>query len=65
MVTFHNQRDFIFVRHHRYIFDETEVQKEGEQPQGDGKDNEKKPPRKYALMTSTDLVGTADRLTGC
>eukprot|EP00617_Octactis_speculum_P025747 CAMPEP_0185768522 /NCGR_PEP_ID=MMETSP1174-20130828/50195_1 /TAXON_ID=35687 /ORGANISM="Dictyocha speculum, Strain CCMP1381" /LENGTH=323 /DNA_ID=CAMNT_0028453239 /DNA_START=13 /DNA_END=984 /DNA_ORIENTATION=+ len=24
-VTFHNQRDFIFVRHHRYIFDETET----------------------------------------
>ena len=21
-MTFHNQRDFIFVRHHRYIFDE-------------------------------------------
>ena len=21
VVTFHNQRDFIFVRHHRYIFD--------------------------------------------
>jgi ribosome production factor 1 len=24
VVTFHNQRDFIFVRHHRYIFDEEE-----------------------------------------
>jgi len=24
VVTFHNQRDFIFVRHHRYIFDEVE-----------------------------------------
>ena len=23
-VTFHNQRDFIFVRHHRYVFDEVE-----------------------------------------
>ena len=22
VVTFHNQRDFIFVRHHRYIFDQ-------------------------------------------
>lgn len=22
VVTFHNQRDFIFIRHHRYIFDE-------------------------------------------
>ncbi|CAB9516561.1 production factor 1 [Seminavis robusta] len=24
VVTFHNQRDFLFVRHHRYIFDEIE-----------------------------------------
>lgn len=25
VVTFHNQRDFIFVRHHRYIFEENDV----------------------------------------
>jgi ribosome production factor 1 len=25
VVTFHNQRDFIFVRHHRYIFDEEDA----------------------------------------
>lgn len=24
MVTFHNQRDFIFVRHHRYIYKKNE-----------------------------------------
>ena len=27
VVTFHNQRDFIFFRHHRYIFEEKEVKK--------------------------------------
>ena len=26
-MTFHNQRDFIFVRHHRYIFDEKQRSK--------------------------------------
>ncbi len=25
MVTFHNQRDYIFVRHHRYIYKKEEV----------------------------------------
>ena len=29
VVTFHNQRDFIFFRHHRYIFEEKEVRKGG------------------------------------
>lgn len=24
VVTFHNQRDFVFFRHHRYVFEETE-----------------------------------------
>lgn len=34
VATFHNQRDFIFFRHHRYIFDEKDVkpQKKGEKP---------------------------------
>ena len=27
VVTFHNQRDYLFVRHHRYIFDEITNQK--------------------------------------
>jgi ribosome production factor 1 len=27
VVTFHNQRDFLFVRHHRYIFDEVQDEK--------------------------------------
>ncbi|XP_042039225.1 ribosome production factor 1-like [Salvia splendens] len=35
VVTFHNQRDFIFFRHHRYIF-ETKESKEP-QPKGEGK----------------------------
>jgi ribosome production factor 1 len=32
VVTFHNQRDYIFVRHHRYVFDEKKLKKpkEGE-----------------------------------
>ena len=40
VVTFHNQRDFIFVRHHRYIFDEKQ------KVQG----NEKKPKRVTARL---------------
>ena len=27
VVTFHNQRDFVFVRHHRYVFDDEEEEK--------------------------------------
>ncbi|KAH6767932.1 Ribosomal RNA processing Brix domain protein [Perilla frutescens var. frutescens] len=33
VVTFHNQRDFIFFRHHRYIFEE----KESKEPESKGK----------------------------
>lgn len=29
VVTFHNQRDFIFFRHHRYIFEEKQVKEKG------------------------------------
>lgn len=32
VVTFHNQRDFIFVRHHRYIFEERAGRKGGADP---------------------------------
>jgi ribosome production factor 1 len=35
-VTFHNQRDYVFVRHHRYIFkekDEKQLQRERRQSQ--------------------------------
>lgn len=32
-VTFHNQRDFIFVRHHRYIFDEMAEEEAAKQAQ--------------------------------
>lgn len=37
VVTFHNQRDFIFFRHHRYIF-ETKESKEAESKGKNGKD---------------------------
>lgn len=29
MVTFHNQRDFVFFRHHRYIFEEKQRREKG------------------------------------
>lgn len=29
MVTFHNQRDFVFFRHHRYIFEERMKKEKG------------------------------------
>eukprot|EP00803_Ostreobium_quekettii_P011553 evm.model.scf_418.11 EVM.evm.TU.scf_418.11 scf_418:63716-65102(+) len=28
-VTFHNQRDYVFMRHHRYVFEEKEKEKDG------------------------------------
>ncbi|KAG6552717.1 hypothetical protein Mapa_005664 [Marchantia paleacea] len=31
-VTFHNQRDFIFFRHHRYIFESKEIKEKKEKP---------------------------------
>ena len=34
VVTFHNQRDFIFFRHHRYIFEEKDQKKVEKQPDG-------------------------------
>ena len=30
MVTFHNQRDFVFFRHHRYIFEERQKKEKGQ-----------------------------------
>lgn len=53
VVTFHNQRDFIFVRYHRYIFDETEVQREGE----------KKDAKKTELGVKTRLQELGPRFT--
>lgn len=53
VVTFHNQRDFIFVRYHRYIFDETEVQREGE----------KKDPKKTELGVKARLQELGPRFT--
>ncbi|KAG8380364.1 hypothetical protein BUALT_Bualt06G0007800 [Buddleja alternifolia] len=38
VVTFHNQRDFIFFRHHRYIFET----KESKQPESKGKEKKDK-----------------------
>lgn len=34
VVTFHNQRDFIFVRHHRYIFDESKAKTKDKEKNG-------------------------------
>ncbi|KAL8557758.1 hypothetical protein ACS0TY_005023 [Phlomoides rotata] len=42
VVTFHNQRDFIFFRHHRYIFET----KESKQPESKGKKDEPEPKEK-------------------
>lgn len=37
MVTFHNQRDFIFVRHHRYIYKTVEVEPPSSSKKSGGK----------------------------
>ena len=46
VATFHNQRDYIFVRHHRYIFEESNkplvTNEGGESGEGGGKDSKKK-----------------------
>jgi ribosome production factor 1 len=35
VVTFHNQRDYIFVRHHRYIFEEKTQKQQKKTPEGE------------------------------
>mmetsp|Transcript_91924 Transcript_91924/g.265158 ORF Transcript_91924/g.265158 Transcript_91924/m.265158 type:complete len:354 (-) Transcript_91924:48-1109(-) len=42
VATFHNQRDYIFVRHHRYIFEEKK-QKTGKKSKDDDKEEPEKP----------------------
>lgn len=46
-VTFHNQRDFIFFRHHRYVFEEKEVKEKAPVVPGDdsGKKSKKSAPK--------------------
>lgn len=51
VVTFHNQRDFIFFRHHRYIFEtkESKESKQAESKSKDSKDNEQANAQKKAI----------------
>ena len=51
VVTFHNQRDFIFVRHHRYIFKETAARAGSNKAQIVGKDG------KTAVQAATQELG--------
>ena len=50
IVTFHNQRDYIFVRHHRYIFQSTE---NGTKKESTTKPSSKKNSKEVSLDTTT------------
>jgi ribosome production factor 1 len=43
VVTFHNQRDYIFIRHHRYIFEEKKLKEEKKQKKKADKKEAEKP----------------------
>lgn len=49
VVTFHNQRDFIFVRHHRYVY-QTQIEKVEK-----GKDGKAVPPKKRTRARLQEL----------
>jgi ribosome production factor 1 len=64
VATFHNQRDYIFVRHHRYIFEEsneTLVKKQVEQPEGSGDEDENET-KKTSSKRKKDKKKTKARL---
>ena len=48
VVTFHNQRDFVFFRHHRYIFEEKQRREKGKK-------------EKVAVVKARLQVGAAPR----
>jgi ribosome production factor 1 len=43
VATFHNQRDYIFVRHHRYVFEEKKTIAKNKKSSSDDKDQPEKP----------------------
>ena len=51
VVTFHNQRDFVFFRHHRYIFEEKQRREKGKK-------------EKVAVVKARLQVGAAKRCAG-
>ncbi|CAH8314245.1 unnamed protein product [Eruca vesicaria subsp. sativa] len=69
VVTFHNQRDFIFFRHHRYIFDVKEDKQSGTKGK-DGAGKERVKPRlqkcgpRFTLKLVTLQHGTFDTKAG-
>lgn len=56
VVTFHNQRDFIFFRHHRYIFEEKQVKEKGKK--------EKETAVKARLQVCVCVCGWVDWIGG-
>jgi len=42
VVTFHNQRDYVFVRHHRYIFEKKKEEKKAKEKKKESKEDEVK-----------------------
>ncbi|KAJ1390607.1 Brix domain [Sesbania bispinosa] len=49
VVTFHNQRDFIFFRHHRYIFENKEIKKTESKGKKDNDDKSEKVPEQKTI----------------
>ena len=79
MATFHNQRDYIFVRHHRYVFEEgkedfeekkDENEKKAEEEEdnddeesGDEEKTQQKKPKKKKKKTNARLQELGPRFT--
>jgi ribosome production factor 1 len=71
VATFHNQRDYIFVRHHRYIFEEGKEpinppkpdKKETDKEDGDEEENETSKPKKQKNKTKARLQELGPRFT--
>merc|ERR1719502_313860 len=63
VVTFHNQRDFIFVRHHRYIFDAGEDEADDEKKRAPRARLQELGPR-FTMKLRWLQEGTFDTATG-
>jgi rRNA maturation protein Rpf1 len=69
VVTFHNQRDYIFVRHHRYIFEEGKQLPQQQQPKIDStttqdeKEGTQANPKKQKNPTRARLQELGPRFT--
>lgn len=62
VLTFHNQRDFIFVRHHRYVFEGQEAAVDAAEVDEEGNEDERQVPKsEQKVKTLLGKEGAATR----